>query len=294
MANLFMRKQCSSRKAYEQKYITSRLNLLLVVIFTAINLLLLIANADTYFLFSAFIPYYITAIGMLMCGRFPAEYYGAEFEKMVFFDNSLFIILLIVSIVITLLYLLAWFMSNKKRVGWLIFALVFFGLDTVGMLLMSGLAIDSLFDILFHAWVIGYLIVGISAHYKLKALPPEEETTLAPENISSEIECGEENADTATAQTSNSPIIREADKTVKHKVLLEKRTLNYDICYRRVKHTNELIINGNVYDELEGIVEPPHTLNAIIDGHHISAGYTGTHSFISVDGETVAKKLRLA
>lgn len=94
----------------------------------------------------------------------------------------------------------------------------------------------------------------------------------------------------STAETHDSNIIRKADKNAKHKVLLQTRRLNYDICYRRVKHTNELVINGNVYDELEGIFEYPHALKAWIDGHYIVASYTGTHSVISVDGENVAKK----
>ena len=103
----------------------------------------------------------------------------------------------------------------------------------------------------------------------------------------------EENAEPALSETPNSNIIREADKYVKHKVLLETRAFNFEICYRRVKHTNELVINGNVYDEIEGVLEFPHKLTAFVDGHCIEVGFTGTHSIISIDGENVAKKLRL-
>lgn len=35
-------------------------------------------------------------------------------------------------------------------------------------------------------------------------------------------------------------------------------------------------------------------INAAVGGHNISAGFAGVHSFIAVDGEKVAKKLRLA
>lgn len=80
---------------------------------------------------------------------------------------------------------------------------------------------------------------------------------------------------------------------VKYRVLLETKIFDYNICYRRVKHTNELVINGNVYDEIVGIVEVSHTLSANVGGHHISAGYTGTHSIIIVDNQVVSKKLRL-
>ncbi len=297
MAKIFMRETFSQREIYEAKYKTSRMNLLLVVVFTAINMVLLVANADTYFLFSAFFPYFITGIGMLLCGRFPEEYYTEEFADFPILDNSVFVVLLIISIVLTLFYLLAWFMSNKNRVGWLIFALVFFGLDTLGMIFLGGFSLETIFDILFHAWVIYYLILGINAHYKLKNLPPEEEPTLpdldetAPENV--EATEGEEGAEPKAEEAPKSPIIREADKNVKCRVLLEKRMLNYDICYRRVKHTNELVINGNVYDELEGKIEPAHTLCAWVDGHYIEVGYTGSHSFIAFDGNELAKKIRI-
>ena len=203
---------------------------------------------------------------------------------MAFFDNSVFVILLVISVVLTLLYLLAWLLSGKNRVGWLIFALVFFGLDTIGMLLLSGISLDSIFDIVFHAWAIYDLILGIRAYYKWKKLPPEEEAV---------IEGGDENAEAGVTEIPDSAIIREADKDVKHRVLLEARMFNYDICYRRVKHTNELVINGNVYDEYTAVMELPHTLGATVDGHYFEVGYDGSRSFISVDGEIVTKKLRL-
>jgi len=269
------------------------MNLLLVVVFTAINLFLLAINADLYFLFSAFIPYFITSIGMFICGRFPEEYYVDGLEEMIFLDNSVFVIMLVISLVLTLLYLLAWFMSNKQRVGWIIFALVFFGIDTLGMLFINGISVEAIFDILFHAWVIYYLILGIRAHYKLKNLPPEEEAEVSCEDTPEEIDGEEESPELVDEVISDSPVIRKADKNVKHKILLEKHIFNYDICYRRVKHTNELVINGNVYEELEGVIESAHTLNARIDGHQIAVGYNGTHSFISFDGDIIARKLRL-
>lgn len=178
MAKFFNQEHLSQREIYEQKYRSSRMNLLLVVVFTAINLLLLVTNSNSYFLFSAFIPYFITSIGMLLCGRFPEEFYADGLEDMPFLDNSFFVILLVISAVLTLLYLLAWFMSSKKRVGWIIFALVFFGIDTLGMLFINGISLESIIDILFHAWVIYYLILGISVYYKLKKLPAEQEAEL--------------------------------------------------------------------------------------------------------------------
>lgn len=280
------------RQNYERKYKAARSNLLLVVIATAVNLILAVSGSGTYFLFSAFIPYYLTTFGMVWCGRFPPEFYEDGIENYVFLDNSVFVILLILSIILTSLYLLAWFMSKKNRVGWLIFALVFFGLDTLGMLIFNGFAAESIIDIVFHAWIIYYLVVGIIAHNKLRNYPYEDEPVMAYENAVPQAEAAE-GVEPESVSVQNSPILRKADKDVKHRVLLQKRMFNMDICYRRVKRVNELVINGNVYDEFEALAEPAHTLEAYVDGHHIEAIYNGTHSIINVDGQKVASKVRI-
>lgn len=288
MANPAMKNQLSPRQLYEQKYRVSRMNLLLVLVFTAINLILLVTNADSYFLFSAFLPYYFAGIGMLLCGRFPPEFYEGA-EDIVFLDTSVFAFLLAVAILFTLMYLVAFLLSNKGRVGWLIFALVFFGVDTLGMFVLNGISLESILDLAFHAWIIYELSVGIHAHYQLKKLPPEEEV---PAFEGAPIEGEAVAAEGVAAQPAGSFALRVADPDVKHRVLAEAQFMNYHICYRRVKHTNELVVNGTVYDEIAGVMEYPHTLKAHLDGHYISASYTGTHSCIAVDGETLVKKVR--
>ena len=292
MSNLYANNAPAQRQHYEQQFRTSRLNLLIVTIFSFVNILLLITNSDLYFLFSAFIPYFIAGMGMILCGRFPEEYYVGELEGMVFFDNTVFVILLVIAFAITLLYLLAWFMSKNKKEGWLIFALVLFGLDTLMMFSIDGFSFDSIIDILFHAWVIYYLVIGISSCRKLKLLPAE--LIVQPMAENAQAGEGEEGDVTETAPaTPVSPIIRVADMGVKHRVLLSANVMNYDICYRRVNRTNELVVNGNVYDELVALLEKEHVLRAYIDGHCIEVGLRASRSFIAFDGEIVAKKMRL-
>lgn len=280
MASFFSQKEPSERKIYEQKYKASRIYLLIVTLATALNLVFLLANDDYYILFSAFIPYLIVSLGMYMCGRFPDDYYTEGWEDTPFLDNSFLIVTLIISFVLFLLYILAWRMSSKNRGGWLIFALVLFGFDTISLFLLIDSPIDLLISLAFHALAIYELIVGIRAWCKLKALPPEEES----ENPSVE--------ENDFYEIPNSTILRIADKEIKHRVFLQARAFDLDICYRRVKHTNELVINGNVYDEFIGVYEPAHALQAQINGHYIEAGYNGMHSFISVDGNIIAKKIR--
>ena len=178
MANIFGQQQqqnVTPRQALEAKYNGSRHNLLLVVIFSLVNLILLLTNSNTYFLFSASMPYIISDFGMFFCGKYPAEYY-ADMGEMTFLDPSVLVVMVIISVVIIGVYLLCWWMSRKNNVGWLIAALVLFGIDTVVMFLFMLGSSNMLFDILFHAWVIYYLITGILANAKLKKLPEDEST----------------------------------------------------------------------------------------------------------------------
>lgn len=176
MSKFFKNQQTAvtPRQALEMKYNAARANLLLVVAFTIINIILVLTGANTYFLFSASVPYYIVFIGSLLCGKLPAEYYeGTGLTEADFFPSSVLTVMVVIAAVILALYVLAWLLSRKNKVGWLIFALVLFALDSVMMFLFSGISVDTIFDVLFHAWVIYYLVVGIRASKRLKLLPVE-------------------------------------------------------------------------------------------------------------------------
>jgi hypothetical protein len=172
------------RQRLENRYASSRHNILLVLIFTTINLILLVANSNTYFVFSAYIPYAIVSLGMFLCGRYPEDYYTdiAEFD---YLPTSLLVITLVAAVVICILYLLCWLFSDKKRVGWMITALVLFATDTL-MMLLDGIGLDSIIDIIFHGWVIVSLSMGTAAYFKLKKLPTEEED-LPEEPVTTEL-----------------------------------------------------------------------------------------------------------
>ena len=157
----------SERAQLEQKYKSSRVNLLLVIILTLANVILLIAGSDTMMLFSASIPFYAVA--------FPVVWEMPE----------LFAVGLIIAFVSLLLYFLCWLLS-KKRSGWLVVALVLFVMDTLAM---SGLYLliedaSGILDVAIHILVLVYLIQGISASAKLKKLPPEDPVPADAEAIS--------------------------------------------------------------------------------------------------------------
>lgn len=179
MANFFANnnrnEQLSQREMLTNKYMNARHNILLVVAFTLINIILLVTNSNSYFLFSAYIPYVIVDLGMALCGKYPAEYYGGELADLEFLNDTFFVITLVFAAVCLVLYLLSWILCKKPRIGWMIFALVFFCVDTIGMLLIAGISVDMIVDIVFHGWVIVSLSGAVSAYFKLKKLPAEED-----------------------------------------------------------------------------------------------------------------------
>lgn len=291
--------QLSAREHLERRYQSARTDLMIVVVLTLVNLVALLFNIDYYFLFSASIPYWLVLMGKMLCGMMPDEYYTGDIEGFEPLDSSFFAVMLILALIGTALYFVSWLLSKKHRVGWLIFALVFFAIDTVVFLLVT-FSVESLIDLIFHAWFIFGLARGIHAYAKLKRLPEDEplcdtEMTLDPDVPTEEGGYAPSDAGENPLRDSeeNSPILYPADSSVKCKVLLETNAFGHDICYRRVKRRNELVIDGNVYNVYEALVEQPHTLSARFNGREIAVGFDGTHSYIEVDGELFKKKLRL-
>lgn len=301
MANVFSRNTVlSERDTLATKYRNARINLLVVALVTLLNVILAATASDSYFLFSATIPYILAFYSALLCGLYPAEYYEGLGAINVL-PMGVFFACLAVSLIIIGLYVLAFSLSGKNRAGWMIFALVLFCLDTLTLFLYTGISLDWLLDYIFHIWIIVILALGLHAHAKLKKLPPEaSDTPIILQDANGEMMTFEsENNGTAPFEDENSTTedsvpLRSADMTVKQKVLLEATVNSKSILYRRVKRTNELVINGQVYDEYVALVEMPHALAAIVDGHLYEAGYnTASRSFIAVDGQEITSKLRL-
>lgn len=249
-----MRTQMSNRDQLQQAYNKARGNLLLVIILTAVNIVLFFLGSESMMLFSASVPFYGVVFGYYMGLTVPA---------------------VILAVIILALYLVCWLQSKKKS-GWMTVALVLFILDTLVMAGMYLLIEDAsgFLDVLIHAWVLYYLILAISTGKKLKNLPEEEEVEELP------------------ADDHSQPIRRVAEDE-KFRVLLESEYAGRKVTYRRVKRTNQLVIDSHIYDELEMLVETAHCLYATIDGHTYEVGYDGqTRSYFKVDGELVAKKIR--
>ena len=137
-----------SREAYELSYTKARSNLLLAAIFTLVNVFLVLSGSDTYFLFSASIPYWAGVFG-----RFDYEIYGVM---------SSLVIAGVIAVVFTAIYFILWGMSKRHR-GWMYAAAVCFAVDFLGLILLNlDLGFDSsdILDYLFHVYVMIYLISG--------------------------------------------------------------------------------------------------------------------------------------
>ena len=146
------------RQITQAKYNRSRYNLLLVAIVSVINLFSL-SLSQTYFLFSAQIPSFFVELFV----------YTEEGAVAPFAD---LIIPIIIGIILTIPYLLCFFFS-KKRPGWMVVSLVFFAFDCIFLVTMYYLS-DVIIDLLFHGWVMFYLITGVTHGFKLKKMPEDE------------------------------------------------------------------------------------------------------------------------
>lgn len=139
-----------------------RYSLLLILIFTTVNLVLLLVDADRYFLFSASIPYFMTAFGMGMDIALGGTTYTYT--------------ALAISAVILVVYLVCWF-QGKKHTGWLTAAMVLFIVDTLGLIFFSFTLLEnplgSIVDFLFHGWAVYELIQAVRCAKKLKKLPSQ-------------------------------------------------------------------------------------------------------------------------
>lgn len=260
------------RQAAEEKVSSARNNLLLMIVLSAVNLVLLAVGANVMLLFSATIPYLLASVAMELGAL------GAG---------------VVLALILLALYLVCWGLS-KRHYGWMVAALVMFLLDTVAMALLylSMREFGGIMDVIFHIWVMYYLVMGVIAGHQLRTLPepsPEEVAAL----LSTDSTAAPAPADTGETVIEQQQPLRLAEEDVKYRVLLEADALGRHVVYRRVKKVNQLVIDRYIYDEVSMLMEGPHSLCATVDGHIITVGYDGFRSYIQADDQVVARKVRL-
>lgn len=166
----------SEKELLMQKVNTARYNMLLVAVLTLVNAVMLLAGADSYFLFSASLPYHLTII-------------GAEFTAQT--GSAIYTVLSVAFLAVSVgAYVLCFFMG-KKHVGWLIAALAMFAVDTVYFLavympicIAAKLSVASIvIDLIFHGYALYYFIMAVVNSFKLKKAIANEERTEAAEPV---------------------------------------------------------------------------------------------------------------
>ena len=148
-----------SEAYYRRQVAMGRSTLLLVVALTVLNLGLVFAGTNTYLLFSASGPYYLT----IMARGFDLAAYGSV-------NCGYTWAALAASAVVLALYLVCWYLSKKQN-NWLMMGTVLFVLDTIFLVVLCrfvfGGFTESILDFLMHGWVLYELTVAIRAGKKL-------------------------------------------------------------------------------------------------------------------------------
>ena len=148
------------RIAAERKFDISRKNLLSVVIFSTINILLLLFGVSISFLFSATLPAFVFVVGQILSAETGMSLY--------------IMVSTLLSFVIISLYGLSYLFSKKNK-SFILVALIAFSIDSLFLLrnIIVGFDVSYLFEIAFHVWVMYYLIIGTKAWSDLKKMPPD-------------------------------------------------------------------------------------------------------------------------
>ena len=168
--------------------------LFLIGVFSVLNILMYAFGSDSYFLFTAYLPYSF--------GIWGVNYLMGWYDTPV--DSGIGTFFLSVSAVFIILYFVIWFFSRKKA-GWLIAGLVLFLLDTLYMvyaMIASGDPAWFTMDCIIHALAIAEIAVGLHAALKYGKLPvdvpaPPQEN---PDRTEMDSPSNEENEPTKDSQ----------------------------------------------------------------------------------------------
>lgn len=146
-----------SRTPVRDRYEGGRSFLLMICALSVINLITIVVNGS-YFVFSSYVTQIIAAIG--------AELYYTT-EKIVWP-----LLLGAVGLISILPYFLCYFLS-KKRVGWMIAAMVLFSIDSLLFLLGLVAAFDTslALDFIFRTWALVSIILAVVDGVKRKKQP---------------------------------------------------------------------------------------------------------------------------
>ena len=266
---------------------TAKSTILLIGALTIINTVLIAFNADVVFTFSAYVPQFVTWLFMDIAADLQVKRY--------------LYIGIAIAILMGLIYVGIWFGAKKKN-GFVVAALVLFCLDSAVLLYDVIVYADASFiiDIVFHIWAIVELVLGVGACVKLKKLPPQEQPSVQQYSVDpAQADCynpvPQNNMQTEMNENSafyaESPIIRMSEN--KGRVSLSAQYNGMNVEVRRSKGLTELIVDGKVYAEKEGVLETEYTIYARVSGVLFSTSMTmQSVMYLYANEELLAKKIR--
>ena len=268
-----------NRSAAQNKFEISRKNLLAVVIFTTINVLMVLFNAGLSFLFSAKVPEIIIQIGMVA--------YGISERGAILFAAA------VISFAIIIIYFSCYVLSKKRR-AFILVALIMFSVDFLFLIWTLTLGFDAgiLIDFAFHVWVMYYFIIGTKAWADLKKMPPEEEMA-ENENREGQAEYEEytEENDVPKALVNTVPL---REQSPKGKVVISQTYRDLEIVVKRSFGVTELIVNGMVFAEQKGVLEAAYVLDVCVENTSIKVTMDYLANMeLYVNGDLLARKKRL-
>lgn len=159
----------------EIKYKTSRINLLVLILATILNVVLLLTKTANFSIFTITSSYLLVYVGAQYTGLFPAEYYeglAKEGVVLLFEDTWFMVTLSILAALIVVLFAVCWFLSKKKTLA-LWGAVILLAIDTVILFIFSF----DLINVLLRIWIGYNIISGLRAKKQaeaIEALPDED------------------------------------------------------------------------------------------------------------------------
>lgn len=263
--------QMNEEYVVKKKYENARSNLLLVIIFSVLNVLFVLAESDLQFLFTASIPQIFSvfayAFGMGECYFYALLVIGG--------------------------YLLCYFLA-KKRYGWMVAALACFIIDWLALFfghifLFEVNLISLALDVAFHIWITVYLVSGVKYGKKYC------ENKLYEKHAGDYIAEAVANLVPTTEET---PALHALEEGRGRKVYIRAEYQGMEITVSRRKRITELCVNGFVYAEYKILNESRgYTLNAVVNGVPIllyvrqTSLFYGTMSLFA-DGKLLGEKKR--
>ena len=175
-------KPIKTKEMFARDLKISSTNILLMVALTLVNIIMIVANTNSTFFFSAAVPKYLVLLFHELCGKyspeFYEEFYGANWEEFPFLPDGAYWAVVVAAIVIVAAYVLLWYLAKKKKVFTTILMVVF-AIDTLGLLVFNTMVyafdFSAIVDLAFHAWVFYYLVLALKAWDGMEYAPSEAE-----------------------------------------------------------------------------------------------------------------------